>query len=314
MKEALTEIVQKIRQQSGQLFDASETLNNNAVKTAGNVNNVETAVNEIATSATSQAQETQGATESIISMGTMIEDSTSQVKSMNETADVMNESGQIAKKALEELGEINERATESINVIYEQTNTTNDSALKIKDATSLIASIADETNLLSLNASIEAARAGEAGKGFAVVAAQIQKLAEQSNESAKRIEDIIRELLKDSETAVHTMEDVKKIMQEQNEKVKKTAEVFEQMHLSIHGMVSIEEQTQKIEDARNKIVDTVQSLSAIAEENAASTQETSASMMEIGSVINDISQNAENLKNIAEVLERNMQLFQMEES
>ena len=159
MKEALTEIVQKIRQQSGQLFDASETLNSNAVKTAGNVNNVETAVNEIATSATSQAQETQGATESIISMGTMIEDSTSQVKSMNETADVMNESGQIAKKALEELGEINERATESINVIYEQTNTTNDSALKIKDATSLIASIADETNLLSLNASIEAARA-----------------------------------------------------------------------------------------------------------------------------------------------------------
>ena len=318
MKEALTEIVQKIRQQGEQLFDASETLNNNAAKTAGNVNNVETAVNEIATSATSQAQETQGATESIISMGTMIEDSTSQVKSMNETADVMNASGQIAKKALEELGEINERATESINVIYEQTNTTNDSALKIKDATSLIASIADETNLLSLNASIEAARAGEAGKGFAVVAAQIQKLAEQSNESAKRIEDIIRELLKDSETAVHTMEDVKKIMQEQNEKVKKTAEVFEQMHegvnLSIHGMVSIEEQTQKIEDARNKIVDTVQSLSAIAEENAASTQETSASMMEIGSVINDISQNAENLKNIAEVLEKNVQLFQMEES
>ena len=322
MKEALTEIVQKIRQQGGQLFEASETLNNNAAKTAGNVNNVETAVNEIATSATSQAQETQGATESIISMGTMIEDSTNQVKSMNETADVMNASGQIAKKALEELGEINERATESINVIYEQTNTTNDSALKIKDATSLIASIADETNLLSLNASIEAARAGEAGKGFAVVAdeigKQIQKLAEQSNESAKRIEDIIRELLKDSETAVHTMEDVKEIMQEQNEKVKKTAEVFEQMHegvnLSIHGMVSIEEQTQKIEDARNKIVDTVQSLSAIAEENAASTQETSASMMEIGSVINDISQNAENLKNIAEVLEKNMQLFQMEES
>ena len=311
MKEALTEIVQKIRQQGGQLFEASEMLNNNAVKTAGNVNNVETAVNEIATSATSQAQETQGATESIISMGTMIEDSTNQVKSMNETADVMNASGQIAKKALEELGEINERATESINVIYEQTNTTNDSALKIKDATSLIASIADETNLLSLNASIEAARAGEAGKGFAVVA-------EQSNESAKRIEDIIRELLKDSETAVHTMEDVKEIMQEQNEKVKKTAEVFEQMHegvnLSIHGMVSIEEQTQKIEDARNKIVDTVQSLSAIAEENAASTQETSASMMEIGSVINDISQNAENLKNIAEVLEKNVQLFQMEES
>ena len=205
-----------------------------------------------------------------------------------------------------------------IGEVKEQTDRTNVSIQKINSAMEFITSIAEETNLLSLNASIEAARAGESGRGFAVVADQIKKLAEQSNESAKRIEDIIRELLKDSETAVHTMEDVKKIMQEQNEKVKKTAEVFEQMHegvnLSIHGMVSIEEQTQKIEDARNKIVDTVQSLSAIAEENAASTQETSASMMEIGSVINDISQNAENLKNIAEVLERNMQLFQMEES
>ena len=85
---------------------------------------------------------------------------------MNETADVMNASGQIAKKALEELGEINERATESINVIYEQTNTTNDSALKIKDATSLIASIADETNLLSLNASIEGCQGRRGRKRF----------------------------------------------------------------------------------------------------------------------------------------------------
>lgn len=317
MKDALAEIVQKMRQQGQQLFTASETLNRNAAKTAGNVNNVETAVNEIATSATSQAQETQGATEDIISMGTMIEDSSTQVKTMNDTADVMNESGQIAKKALEELGAINQKATESINIIYEQTNTTNDSALKIKDATSLIASIADETNLLSLNASIEAARAGEAGKGFAVVAAQIQKLAEQSNESAKQIDEIIHELLKDSENAVHTMEDVKKIMQEQNEKVTQTAEVFAKMHegvdVSIRGMASIEEQTQKIEDARNKIVDTVQSLSAIAEENAASTQETSASMMEIGSVISDISQNAENLKNIAEVLDQSVKQFRMED-
>ena len=316
MKGALVEIVQKIQQQGGQLFTASEALNHNAVKTAENVDHVETAVNEIATSATSQAQETQGATESIISMGTMIEDSSEQVKSVNNTADVMNESGQVAKQALEELGVINQKATESIEVIYEQTNTTNESALKIKDATSLIASIADETNLLSLNASIEAARAGEAGKGFAVVAAQIQKLAEQSNESAKQIDEIIHELLKDSENAVHTMDEVKEIMQEQNEKVQQTSEAFAKMHegvgVSIRGMSVIDEQTKKIEDARNKVVDTVQNLSAIAEENAASTEETSASMTEIDQVIKDIRENAENLKKIAEVLDSSVKQFQME--
>ena len=235
---------------------------------------------------------------------------------------------EIAKETYEKLGEyiayMNDTAA-SMEKMRGTAADTESSIVSLRAAMNEVAEFAhtigditSQTNLLALNASIEAARAGEHGRGFAVVASQIQTLAEQSNESAKRIEDIIRELLKDSETAVHTMEDVKEIMQEQNEKVKKTAEVFEQMHegvnLSIHGMVSIEEQTQKIEDARNKIVDTVQSLSAIAEENAASTQETSASMMEIGSVINDISQNAENLKNIAEVLERNMQLFQMEES
>ena len=77
-------------------------------------------------------------------------------------------------------------------MIYEQTNTTNDSALKIKDATSLIASIADETNLLSLNASIEAARAGEAGKGFAVVADQVRQLSSSTSESADDIVNYVK--------------------------------------------------------------------------------------------------------------------------
>ena len=117
-----------------------------------------------------------------------------------------------AMSILKELMEVNDQTKLSIDEIYEQTNITNASAQKIKAATDIIASIAEETNLLSLNASIEAARAGEQGRGFAVVASQIQKLAEQSNDSAKQIDDITNVLIQDSTHAVDTMQGVQKIM------------------------------------------------------------------------------------------------------
>ena len=154
----------------------------------------------------------------------MIEHTNSQVESLTSTANLMRESSEEAAATLKELDNINQQAIASIDVIYEQTNITNISALKIKEATTLISSIAEETNLLSLNASIEAARAGEAGRGFAVVASQIQKLADQSNESANQIDQIIHALIEDSEKAVKTMDEVKTIMNLQSENVHKTGQ------------------------------------------------------------------------------------------
>ena len=135
---------------------------------------------------------------------------------------------------------------------------------------------------MSLNASIKAARAGEQGRGFAVVAAQIQKLAEQSNESTQQIESITDSLIADSEKAVNIMGEVKDIMMRQNEHVSKTDEIFTQVKggidSSIDGVSKIAEKTRQMDEARVKVVDVVQNLTAIAEENAASTEETLASV------------------------------------
>ena len=160
---------------------------------------------DIASGATNQADETQSATENVITMGNMIEETNSVAEALHKNSKQMQESSNQAMSILKELMEVNDQTKLSIDEIYEQTNITNASAQKIKAATDIIASIAEETNLLSLNASIEAARAGEQGRGFAVVASQIQKLAEQTNSASGNIEEIVEALLNDSELVVETM-------------------------------------------------------------------------------------------------------------
>ena len=91
----------------------------------------------------------------------------------------------------------------------------------------LIAQIATQTNLLSLNASIEAARAGEAGKGFAVVASEIQKLAEQTNSSAKVIDEIILSLSNESQQTVQSINEVTDMIVNQKAKLDETKAKFE---------------------------------------------------------------------------------------
>ena len=315
LREALAGIISDIQQQSALLYHTAESLSSNASATSGTVQNVERAVSDIAANATSQAEETQKATDDILLIGNMVENTSSEVSSLRTIAQSIKSSSDHANSTLQELDSINQRAIDSINTIYEQTHTTNESALKIKEAASLISSIADETSLLSLNASIEAARAGEAGRGFAVVASQIQKLAEQSNQSASQIDTIIYALLEDSQNAVETMESVRDIMIQQNENVTKTGSTFSQVQGGISESVtnvdSIASRTDQLNTARVNIVDVVQNLASIAEQNASNTQETSAAVLEVANVMQEISEHATKLQEIASALEANMNAFQL---
>lgn len=315
LREKLAEVVGALQQQSTSIMQAAEALDRNAGETIRSVGQVEQAVGDIATGATSQADETQTATENVVAMGDMINTTSGEVSMLNAKTKEISESSDAATRILGELGEINQKAVESVELIAQQTNTTNESAQKIHEATTLISNIAEETNLLSLNASIEAARAGEQGRGFAVVAAQIQKLAEQSNQSASQIEQIITSLLGDTAKAVGTMNEVKDIMAKQNEKVVSASSTFDKVKReideSIRSISQIAGATEQMQAARSNVVDVVQNLTAIAEENAASTEETSASVTEIAAIIEDIANNAASLKDIVEELELNMAQFKL---
>ncbi len=313
LEENLSDIIKNVISGSKELLEASDNLRNRTSITSEHVEQMEKAVNEIAIGAGSQAEETQSATENIILMGNMIEEAAGELDNLNHKARNLKAGGEAVMDVIRELQESNAKTGESIDIIYEQTNVTNESAQKIKEATALITNIAEETNLLSLNASIEAARAGEQGRGFAVVAAQIQKLAEQSNESARQIERIILSLIEDSDKSVITMNEVKEIMEQQSQNVMKTneqvAQLVEEVEQSIGVIDEVSAKTAKINEARSSVVDTVQNLSAIAEENAASTEETSASVTEISGIINEIADEAHELKTISNQMDETMSMF-----
>src|SRR5690606_17996697 len=105
-----------------------------------------------------------------------------------------------------------EESGRAIESIYQSITKTNESSAKIGEASDLIKSIAEQTNLLALNAAIEAARAGEHGKGFAVVADEIRKLAEEAAASTRVIDEMIKNLQSDVDQAVTTMNRVEEIL------------------------------------------------------------------------------------------------------
>lgn len=311
----LTETVEEILTSCKEMHASADDLSLRSSQSAEHIAMINDAINEVAEGASTQANETQNTTENIIEMGNMISRSNDQIDTLNANAKEMIATGDRALQTLNHLKEINTKTEEAVEIIYQQTNTTNDSATEIKEAVDIIANIAEETNLLSLNASIEAARAGDQGRGFAVVASEIQKLAEQSSEAAARIEVIVNSLITNSDQAVATMDEVRKIIQKQNEMVNNTGSMFQQVKdgidTSVYAVSEIADSTKSIDGTRNVVVDSAQNLSSIAQNNAASTEETSASVTELSQLVSEIATDSESLNAIANELNNQVKFFKL---
>lgn len=315
LQKVLQDIIAKIAQSTGNLTSAANELGITAKETNSTMKQVENAVSSITSNISEQARSTKSTTENIMLMGEQIGIASREVDLLNQNADVMRKSSEQATSTIQQLRQINEEVEKSIDTITRQTNLTNESAQKIQAATEIITSIAEETNLLSLNASIEAARAGESGRGFAVVAAQIQKLAEQSNESSRKIEEITNTLINNSDEAVDIMSRVHEIIDSQSRNMAETekivTEVMDGIGTSLEKIEQIESTTVELEGSRNRIVQTVEGLSEIAEQNAANTQETCAQTIEVSNTFEQIENSAVQLKEIADELSDIMKHFRL---
>ena len=198
--------------------------------------------------------------------------------------------------------------------MYSQTETTNSSVEKIRQAAELISQISSQTNLLSLNASIEAARAGDSGRGFAVVAGEIGNLATQSDATAHEINKIIDELTENSTKSVQIMNRINDVSKQQLEALDNTEHMFMNLQKSLNSCIDstnvITEHIAHVNEQKDMIMDSVNTLSELATSNAASTEETSSMATELETAVSESNHIVADLSADVEKLARALGQFQ----
>lgn len=300
----LRQMIEEIIGEVSRVNQYAGSMNEMSVQSCQSTGEVSLAIEDVAKGANSQAEETETAARHIEDVQQMIEGIVENIRELTRQAEDMGRSGEEATKTLNELSKASQDTGEAVKRITKQTEETNESVKAISQAAEVITSIAEETNLLALNASIEAARAGEHGRGFAVVADSIQKLAEQSNGSAREIMEIIGTLIHESEKTVETMKEVNVIMAEQDERTIETRDtigrVVDGINTSLTEINKINGRAENIKEASVEISGGIQSLSAISEENAAATEETNASVQELNAMMEELSQEANELNTVAD--------------
>ena len=315
LKDTLKGILKGISENSVSLLEASRALGTAADTTNGTMNEVQNAVSQVVANSTEQSKNSESTSENMRIMGEHITETSTEVDTLNQNAASMQKSSKKTADTLAQLCHINEEVERIIGEVKEQTDRTNVSIQKINTAMEFITSIAEETNLLSLNASIEAARAGESGRGFAVVADQIKKLAEQSNQSGHEIEETTKALMEDSAREMEIMQRMQEIITEQSGSMQETranvSEVLKEIEDSMQSILQIRESTGRLAESRGEVMEAVEQLSQIAHDNVDSTQQTYTETQEVLDTFKQVYDSAGQLKKIADELAESMQYFKM---
>jgi len=306
MFDSLRNIVNQIERSSTALSGNAGTLADRTTQLKRSSDEISTTMNDLSNAAMSQAGDATTSANEVAKLDKLIVRNLSDTENLRNNADEMDKVKDSGLAAIKDLIEKTAKSRESIVVVREAMQQNNEQAQKIEVTSQKINDIADQTNLLSLNAAIEAARAGEAGKGFAVVAEEIRGLAEETNSLTNEIGTIIQELLEKTLDATQNMESMEKIFEEQERSVKDTKENFmqiEQCLESVQSSVSmLYESSNNMTGSKEVIVEMIEGISAASQENAAGSEEVLAAVETQDSVITDITGMTQNLSAVAEEL------------
>lgn len=318
VRDKLQDVISATKKLSNDVTNSGASLASSAATASHVAEQVTAAVEDISRGAMSQAESVENSVKNTTKMGDSIDEITEKIESLNSAAVEMMTGANRTVDTLNNLMDKNEGVMNSMQSIDAQIKLTNDSVKSIAEATGLIKAIADQTHLLSLNASIEAARAGDTGKGFAVVATEIGKLSAQSKEATDTITAIVEALVKESQKSVDTIEELNNNIKEQNKDLTSTKDDMDTVVENVNNVeVStkmIAEKIYMLSELKSSFTEIISELSAISQQNAASTQETNASMEELNATFALISDAAADLRSMAETLNEKMSFFTMSAS
>ncbi|MCM3455285.1 methyl-accepting chemotaxis protein [Heyndrickxia oleronia] len=299
-------LMKKLNEVSGQVIESAAELSAISEVTSNGSIEIGKGINEIAIGVQNQALD--------------LENTSFRVESLNQSIETMNlhnqkikevtaNSEEATKKGAEiviELKKSNEQSLKASEEISVGITSLYNKTLDISRITETINSISAETNLLALNASIEAARAGEHGKGFAVVASEVRKLAEQSNEATKQIQEMIHGIEQETEKTVLAMSETITHTQQLDEAVKATEKEFTSISnavtQTIQAIDQLNDELQNITEQNQSIMTAIHSVSSVSQQAAASVEEITATIEEQNNMINHISNSANHLSKVSSQL------------
>ena len=315
LNENLATIIDQITSTSTELNQVAGDLSLMTESTSSVSENLASAMSDIARGAADEAASAQTISGKMSIIKTLAEQSSENTDAFRILIEQINASSNQGQALVQKLDDNSEITRREINEIAAQTEATHQASLEIQTAAEFIASIAEETNLLALNASIEAARACEQGRGFAVVAEQIKKLAEQASSSAQNIDAVIKNLLSESDKTVECMNRVQEITQTENHEIKETHQLFITLGNDIakasNEIHTISNNLTELSHAEKAIMAEIDSLSASTQETAASTEEITASSEELTSTAETLASHGLQLSTLSDGLQSELNRFHM---